>query len=227
MTLLLISVGLAHIAFAAPRIDIETLTQSEAKRFEVKVQVLRIAAPTPAQARINAAIAAEARTQIADFVRTARKENTDLRYVWDLVLFSRVRLATDEWLSFTVTGGEFTGGAHPNPITTSRLFDMRTGKPMQLAHLFRAGAPYLETLAKHCRASVYRREDVRENAGWVETGLAPKATNYGVFYLDGKNLVVIFPPYQIAPYSSGAIEVRIPVQSLASIAAPEGPLATR
>lgn len=63
------------------------------------------------------------------------------------------------------------------------------------------------------------------NASWAEAGMAPKATNYGVFYLDGKNLVVVFPPYQIAPYSSGSIEVKIPVRSLQAIATPDGPLA--
>lgn len=126
-TFLLISAGLAISAFAAPPIEIETLTPPEAKRFEVEVQVPRIASPTSAQIRINAANTSEA----------------------------------------------------------------------------------------------------HQSAGWAETGRAPKTENDDVFSLDGKNLVVVFPPYQIAPYSSGTIEAKIPVQALTATTAPEGPLAGR
>ena len=50
----------------------------------------------------------------------------------------------------------------------------------------------------------------------LKDGTAPRPENYAVFAIDGegarpaRGLVLIFPPYQVAPYADGAVEVAVP-----------------
>lgn len=227
LVLSLLLLRLAAPLHAAPQVVTQTIAQSKSKVYTVKVQVTQYAIPTTAQARINDALMRQARKAIAHFTKTALRDNADKLQVWDLTTNSIVKHRSDRWLSIFIVGGEYTGGAHPIPSMQTRLFDVGTAGELRLSQLFKPGVPYLKLLAKKCRTQLMTRDDVKADKKWATDGSAPKAENYGVFYIDGKNLVIVFTPYQVAPYASGAPEVKIPYAELNDIAAPGGPLVAR
>lgn len=107
-----------------------------------------------------------------------------------------------------------TMGAHPNTYYRTFVFDAKTGEGLHLDDIFSPTADYLGVL------SVLSREKLAvqmEKAGGVapdremlDAGTTPDADNFQNFYLEGPDLVLIFPPYQVAAYVYGAQEVRIP-----------------
>lgn len=117
-----------------------------------------------------------------------------------------------------------TGGAHPNGFFRTFIFDA-TGQLLELSDLFRNGSPYLEKLSEISLAQVRAEvsERLGEDAGEVlfEEGMRPTAENFANAVLDNDALVILFPPYQVAPYAAGTFTVRIPFKDIENIIRPE------
>ena len=52
---------------------------------------------------------------------------------------------------------------------------------------------------------------------WIRNGTSPTPESLQFFYIDGNNLVIMFPPYQVAAYVAGLFESRIPLADLKDI----------
>ena len=224
--LCLLALGAVAAATATPRVTVVTLKKAQPGRCTVDVQVTQYAAPTSGQRAVNTALMRGAQELIADFEGQLRRAGRERDRMWHLLVITQTRYVSERWLSVETVGGLDQGGAHPMPLTATRLFDGRSGKELHLGDLFKPASPYLAELSRRCREKLFLREDVKNDARWGNEGSAPKADNYTVFYLDGKNLVIVFTPYQVAPYSSGRVEVKLPYASLAGIARQDGPLCT-
>lgn len=111
-------------------------------------------------------------------------------------------------------------GAHPNTVYQVFTFDTQTGAQLGLGDLFTVSTYLneLSTIANQQLPSILAdREQV--NVSEVDTdymaqGSAPKAENYQDWYLNGNNLVIVFPPYQVGPYALGTIEMPISLSQL-------------
>lgn len=105
-------------------------------------------------------------------------------------------------------------GAHPNAYYRTFTFDAKTGEALTLEDLFVPGTPYLETLSKESRAllkvQMQKVSGEEPDVEMLQDGTTPDADNFQNFYLDGNDLVLMFPPYQAAPYVFGLQEARIP-----------------
>jgi hypothetical protein len=55
---------------------------------------------------------------------------------------------------------------------------------------------------------------------WIKKGTSADPSNYSRFILKGRNLVIYFEPYAVAPYSAGTIQVKIPLQNIIGVLAP-------
>ncbi|MBD3252024.1 DUF4163 domain-containing protein [Candidatus Uhrbacteria bacterium] len=118
----------------------------------------------------------------------------------------------DGILNVLLTGSEYTGGAHPNALYQSYLFD---GENRTLITL----PEYLETrdelsmgeVVEAARQQLEAHEYLGDDKEWIRTGTEPKPENYGVVALNDQWLTVIFPPYQVGPYAAGPQEVEIPL----------------
>ncbi len=120
-------------------------------------------------------------------------------------------------VSYVFTIDEDTLGAHPNSIFKTFTFNDKTGQNLALADLFNPGTDYLGTLSTIARASLSKQLGPADPNDFINTGTAPTNANFQNFALDGTNLVLLFPPYQVAPYSSGPQTVRIPLSQLSSV----------
>ncbi|HEV7449546.1 MAG TPA: DUF3298 domain-containing protein [Candidatus Paceibacterota bacterium] len=117
--------------------------------------------------------------------------------------------------SYWYTVYEDTGGAHPNSYFFTHVFDAQ-GNDVKLADMLKDNPNWLDDLAALVRKDVvaqYKtRAEVSDTTGLIfDEGLAAKEENFSNWYLDGTDLVIEIPPYQVAAYVAGSFEVRVPL----------------
>jgi hypothetical protein len=111
--------------------------------------------------------------------------------------------------------GTYTGGAHPVTEVVTMNFHSRSGQKLAYDDLFGDTRGLLDVLS----ARAY--EAFRPVLGeiWdanpdMAAGLEAKQENLSSFILNPQGLVLIFPPYQIAPYSEGTQSCLVPLDQL-------------
>ena len=116
-----------------------------------------------------------------------------------------------------------TGGAHPNGFYKTLVFDAQ-GREVWLEDLFKPGARYLEVLSQESYKQVLSELERRSGAPatpdmeeTVRLGTAPSPEALQFFVIDGDELVLLFPPYQVAAYALGSFEARIPLANLKDV----------
>ncbi|HEV2862674.1 MAG TPA: RsiV family protein [Pyrinomonadaceae bacterium] len=141
----------------------------------------------------------------------------------------QVVFASDEFVSvlFYVTGYSW-GAAHGYHRPVAFNFDLKAGREIKLAGLFRPGSAYLQTLSTLCDEDLRRQFGPRYMAGkggLFADGLRPKAGNFDSWVVTRDGLVFVFEEYRVASYADGEPKVLIPFEALREIADPRGPLA--
>ncbi len=141
-----------------------------------------------------------------------------------------IEFADEELISVNFTESTFTGGAHPNSGTTTLTYDLKAGRQLKLADLFKPGAKYLAKIADYATKDLQNRKDPEsgENMGiaqdiWLD-GVKPTADNYSNWNVTKKGLLITFPAYQVAAYAYGPQTVIVPYSYLKDIARPDGAL---
>lgn len=142
-----------------------------------------------------------------------------------------VEYADDDLISVNFNEDTFMGGAHPNHGTFTITYDLKKGRELKLADLFKPGAKYLATIADYATRDLKGRKDPDsgENLGIAQDtwgdGAKPTVENYQYWNVTKKGLMITFPPYQVAAYVFGPQVVIIPPAKLKDIAIPDGALA--
>jgi hypothetical protein len=122
-----------------------------------------------------------------------------------------------------------TGGAHPNGFFKTFVFDS-SGRAILLGDLFvststNSRADWINQLSGaasvQVRNELGRRMEQEPGDAFFDEGTAPKEENFQDFIIDGNDLVILFPPYQVAAYAAGTFEARIPFETLKGILKPE------
>lgn len=142
-----------------------------------------------------------------------------------------VEYADEDLISINFGESTFEGGAHPNHGNFVLNYDLKTGRELKLADLFKPGSKYLSTISAYAIRDLQSRKDPEsgENMGiaqdiW-EDGAKPTADNYQVWNVTKKGLMITFPPYQVAAYAYGPQTVIVPYAALKDIARADGALA--
>ncbi|MGH9762298.1 MAG: RsiV family protein, partial [Blastocatellia bacterium] len=86
--------------------------------------------------------------------------------------------------------------------------------------------PYLQTVSRICIAQLNKKLGTDSDADWINKGAAAKASNYKVWNVTSRSLVITFDPYQVASYAAGDQTVRIPYTAIKDILDPNGPIAS-
>lgn len=141
-----------------------------------------------------------------------------------------IEFADEELISVNFTESTFTGGAHPNSNTFTITYDLKAGRQLKLADLFKPGTKYLAAIADYATRDLQGRKDPEtgENMGiaqdiW-EDGIKPTADNYSNWNVTKKGLLITFPAYQVAAYAYGPQTVIVPYSHLEDIAKTGGAL---
>lgn len=129
--------------------------------------------------------------------------------------------AGSQTISYVFNIYEDTLGAHPNTYFHTFTFDLKTGQSLMLSDLFVPGSNYLTELSTLSRAALAKQEGADVDQMSLISGTAPTSDNFQNFAIDGTDLVLTFPPYQVAAYSLGTQTVRIPLAQIKSLLKPE------
>jgi len=120
-------------------------------------------------------------------------------------------------VSYIFTIYEDTLGAHGNTYFHTFTFDTTSGTSIALADIFTLGTQYLDKLSTISRAKLPAILGDNSEASFITDGTTSDDKNFENFFFDNKELVFIFPPYQVAPYSAGPQTLRIPLTELSNI----------
>ncbi len=123
--------------------------------------------------------------------------------------------------SFAFTTYVDTLGAHGNTFFHTFMFDTVTGARLTLRDLFVPGADYLSKLSEEARARLPAIIGNGADTSMIAAGTAPEDKNFSAFLFDNRDLLILFAPYAVAPYSAGPQTLRIPTSNLKDILKPE------
>lgn len=164
---------------------------------------------------------------------------------FDLLLDFKLAAQTRDFISVRETGMQDTGGAHPLPVEAAFVFDRKAGQLITLDDLFADPDTARKALANFAHDTLLKKfmadapkpgedspEAIRE---WkanmlqmLDDGTRPTTVNYSVFVVragagvdaPSPGLMLIFPPYQVAPYVFGTQTVDVPASLVAKFLKP-------
>lgn len=147
----------------------------------------------------------------------------------DLGIGYTILLAQDDLVSVQFDiGSYYQGAAHPNSHTETLNYDLKNGKQLRLADLFKPGTKYLQTLSTYCIADL-KKQSKEKGTELVEDmlkdGAAPTAKNYESWTITKRGLGINFDAYQVGPYAAGPQFVMVPYSALKDLIKPDGPVA--
>lgn len=201
------------------------------KNFEITVEYPQIEGMAAARAAgfneaaraLAAREAAEFRKGVADYLADYQgKLPANLSSFLDLNYY--VDYADDRLVSVGFTKDTFyAGAAHPNHETLVLNYDLKAGRALRLADLFRPGSPYLKVISDYCLKELKGGEDLPNEM--IDEGAKAVPENYRNWLVKPEGLEITFDPYQVGPYVAGPQYVTIPYKALIRVINPAGPLA--
>ena len=206
------------------------------KKADLAAEYPELAGPAGA-AGLNAAVKTSVDKSFADFRKMmagftaadVKMTPADMRNYLD-VSYS-TEYADDDLVSLSFSEDTFAGGAHPNHDFFTLTYDLKQGRQLRLADLFKPGTNYIKVIADYCATDLRARKDPDsgENRGLATDifadGVKPTAENFQDWAITKKGLLILFPPYQVASYADGPQSVIVPYSALKSIAIANGALA--
>ncbi|HEY3521413.1 MAG TPA: RsiV family protein [Rhodanobacteraceae bacterium] len=152
-----------------------------------------------------------------------------------LLIDFRIAARTPDLVSVRETGMQDTGGAHPIPIDSTIVYDVRAHRTVPLDDLFIDADAARKALADYARTELTRKimsQAPRPGEGspgaiaeWktnarkmIDDGTQPTTQNFANFIVragadsnaPSPGLILIFPPYQVAAYVYGTQTVDVP-----------------
>ncbi len=121
-----------------------------------------------------------------------------------------IKLNNEYMLSILMGFYEYTGGAHGNYYYNSTTVNLSKNTEVTLSSLFKENFDYNDIIIKKIHKDIdLDPESYFKNA----KSLISNISNDTKFYLEKDNLVVYYDLYEIAPYSTGIPEFKIPLKS--------------
>lgn len=137
------------------------------------------------------------------------------------LMISYEEVRSDATVSYAYIIHLDTLGAHPNTFYRTFTFDLATGEELKIEDLFVSRSGYLARLSAIAEFELSKSLGEFANLEYIRQGVGEDPINFQSYVLDGDALVLIFPPYQVAPYAAGTQSVSIPRTQLAEILRPE------
>jgi len=144
---------------------------------------------------------------------TTSEEKELLNYVNELQTDFSISLLSAKFASILFSYYSFTGGAHGNTTTSSYNYDFENKKKIELKDLFAENFNYLKFISDYCIEDVRKQNEAQgytPDVGWISEGASPDLANFKTFVITKNSLIILFDPYQVAPYAWGIVSVNIP-----------------
>jgi hypothetical protein len=138
----------------------------------------------------------------SDKVRMGNKCVLDIK--WD------EKYNKNNFLSVVEEKYVYTGGAHGNTVRIPKNIDVAGEKTVKLSDLFENDG-YTTTLNRMINEQLTEHSDEYRDL-WAKPEI--KNSHQTDFYIDGKNLVIFFQPYDLSYYARGFVEFPLPLDEL-------------
>ena len=109
----------------------------------------------------------------------------------------------------------FARKAHKNSFRIAKNIDVSASRELLLSDLF-DGDSYIDAL-NHMLSDAVSAEPEKYADIWAK----PKISQNQGFYIDGENLVIFYPPYELSYYERGFVEIPLPLEDLLTYMRPE------
>ena len=199
--------------------------KNKPKIFEMSAEYPEITGVAPnIAAKFNLLAKNKALDEIAKFRKDLLAQTADdLKFMKNLGGTNTVEIgyniarADDKIISISFGNSYYTGGAHPNGYSFALNFDLKTGRELQLAGIFKPNSNYLKIISDYSIKSLKETLGADADGEWIGKGAGADASNFRSWNLTKKGLEINFDSYQVAPYVAGPQEVTIPFEDLKSV----------
>ncbi len=201
-----------------------------------------------AEKPLGDALRATADNAKRDFLQSLPDADSDAARAdrqFQLLLDFKVAARTAAFTSVRETGSEDTGGAHPIPVQATFVYDRKAQHVITLDDLFAEPEAARKALAKFARPALQKKllahaprpgegsaQAIREwktsMVQMLDQGTRPTTVNFSLFVVrqgedadaPSPGLMLVFAPYQVAPYVYGTQTVEVPASVFASFLKP-------
>src|SRR2546425_2023168 len=139
-----------------------------------------------------------------------------------------VAFANDDLISIEYDIGGYTAGAaHGNSSSSVLNYDVKAGKVLKLADVFKPGAKYLQAISAYCLNDLKKQSRKNRDSlpdDMIKSGAGPDARNFMSWTITKKGLDFTFDAYQVGPYAAGPQSVVVPYSVLKDLIDPDGPV---
>ena len=186
------------------------------------------------QTDLHARLYAEEVRKLRQFTEGAQGELTEAgadtdRPKYEKTVTITTAAETGKLLSLKRVDFDYSGGAHPNTLTTGLLWDKALKRRITLAELFRPGADLAALDQALCAAiNAAKRARVPDGpavtlggAGFACPRAADTAFVLTLGTVPGKaaGLTFLIRPYQVGPYAEGGYEIALPLTAFRALLA--------
>ena len=117
-------------------------------------------------------------------------------------------------LSVKINSYDYEGGAHGYGAEWGTTIDLKTGAELALSQLAEDAPGFMNKVLEVVLENLIGRQEQDELFDAYESYVEQYIEETG-WYLDAAGIVLVYAPYEIGPYASGNITVRVPYEEVA------------
>lgn len=217
------------IVAAALNIQTKTLKEDNiASKYTLDIQYPEITGfkDSNIEKSVNEKIAKIVTDQVREFKKSAAETGSfvqDNNFMSGLDIRYEIAQANENIFSLSLQVSNFAAGAaHPsNYNLTFNYQPSSQSEEITLSDLFKADSNYLEILSRISREDLNNQfKNESELKEFINSGTEPLEENFKNFILKPSELVLVFDPYQVAPYAAGTRTVSISKDKIKDILNP-------
>lgn len=139
--------------------------------------------------------------------------------MWEMTGFYTLEKPCPDIVSITFNIYSYSGGAHGNLVINCLNYNLKNGKQIDFADLFKDPEKALLIMSEYSAKKL--KSDLGEDADeyMIQSGTTPDINNFSNLSLVPQGLFIEFQPYQVGPWSIGAQRIEMTLETLA----PAGP----
>lgn len=173
---------------------------------------LKIDIPDTNYEKLNSIINNKIKEYILEFKSNITTEVLEFNSYYSLIIYYK-EYNYNNYLSYAFFVEYFTGGAHPNHDIWTVVFNKDTNDIIGLDYLISKNRNILNIFSTISRNELMYDKGIVDTSMMME-GTRPTKENFSRYVFSNDGIILFFPQYQVAPYSSGQFTVTLPYKSI-------------
>ena len=173
---------------------------------------LKIDIPDTNYEKLNSIINNKIKEYILEFKSNITTEVLEFNSYYSLIIYYK-EYNYNNYLSYAFFVEYFTGGAHPNHDIWTVVFNRDTNDIIGLDYLISKNRNILNIFSTISRNELMYDKGIVDTSMMME-GTRPMKENFSRYVFSNDGIILFFPQYQVAPYSSGQFTVTLPYKSI-------------